>query len=136
MSLKLKFSLKEAGPIEQGLIVLPLIILVTFVCFVIKIKSIYAWNFLLVPLLLYCVYNAVFSIFYKNLVPYLGLSVLVFSILCFTVYISGNLVSSISFKNSLEIRTIANLLPLFYVMFYFFCLVFRFVLQFLQDIDK
>lgn len=133
---KLKFNPKEIGPIEQGLIILCLMIMMSAVFFITRVTNIYVWNILLVFLLMYCVYNAVFAIFTKQLPKYLGLSILVFSMLCLVVYVSGNLIADVKYKDARELRIITILLPVFYAMFYFSCLIFRFVLEFLYELDK
>ncbi len=134
MNKKISFNLKNTTPIQQGLVVLCAIVLISIVCVAIQKRDVMYWNFIIIPFFLFTVYNPIIGAFQKKLLPYMGISALVFIGLAATVYFLGNLVSNFSYGEVRELHIIAPTILIFYFMFNFLCFVFRSALHYLNRI--
>ena len=127
---------KKTNPLQQGIVIMLLITLMTLVCWLFQLKSMFAWNLILSPLFLFCFYNPVIGAFQQKLLQYTGLSVLTFILLAMYIYISGNFVSDFSYRQSDELHIMTALVVLFYLLLNLLCLLFRGILYMLEQIDN
>ncbi len=127
---------KKTNPLQQGIVIMLLITLMTLVCWLFQLKSMFAWNLILSPLFLFCFYNPVIGAFQQKLLQYTGFSVLMFILLAMYIYISGNFVSDFSYKQSDELHIMTALVVLFYLLLNLLCLLFRGILYMLEQIDN
>ncbi|MCB0507423.1 MAG: hypothetical protein R2739_00180 [Chitinophagales bacterium] len=133
---KSDFHYKNIQPLQQGIVVCTLLILIALTCFIVGKKDIIAWNFLAGPIMLYCVFNPLMGAFRENRLPYFGKSVLVFLGILTLVYVLGNAISVVSYHSNSELHIITIILFIFYFMFNFLCTVFRAALRFFEEIDN
>ena len=127
---------KKTSPLQQGIVIMLLITLMTLVCWLFQLKSMFAWNLILSPLFLFCFYNPVIGAFQQKLLQYTGFSVLTFILLAMYIYISGNFVSDFSYRQSDELHIMTALVVLFYLLLNLLCLLFRGILYMLEQIDN
>jgi len=127
---------KKTSPLQQGIVIMLLITLLTLVCWLFQLKSMFAWNLILSPLFLFCFYNPVIGAFQQKLLQYTGFSVLTFILLAMYIYISGNFVSDFSYRQSDELHIMTALVVLFYLLLNLLCLLFRGILYMLEQIDN
>ncbi len=127
---------KKTNPLQQGIVIMLLITLMTLVCWLFQLTSMFAWNLILSPLFLFCFYNPVIGAFQQKLLQYTGFSVLTFILLAMYIYISGNFVSDFSYRQSDELHIMTALVVLFYLLLNLLCLLFRGILYMLEQIDN
>ena len=127
---------KKTNPLQQGIVIMLLITLMTLVCWLFQLKSMFAWNLILSPLFLFCFYNPVIGAFQQKLLQYTGFSVLTFILLAMYIYISGNFVSDFSYRQSDELHIMTALVVLFYLLLNLLCLLFRGISYMLEQIDN
>ena len=127
---------KKIGPFQQGAFVILLITFVSIGCLVFHQKSMFAWDLILSPIFLFCFYNPIIGAFQQKLLQYIGFSLLTFVLLIMYIYISGNFVSDLSYKETGELHFITVLVITFYFMFNMLCLLFRGILYMLEEIDN
>ncbi len=128
--------MKNLSPINQGIVTLILIVLIAVGCIAFKQKSVLVWSFLLIPISFFCVYNPIISIFQKKIILYEAISFLLFFVLMASFYFVGNMISSISFTQSTEVRAMTGVALIFFFVFHTACQIFRGVLFFLNEIDR
>lgn len=127
---------KKTSPLQQGIVIMLLITLLTLGCMLFQLKSMLAWNLILSPLFLFCFYNPIIGAFQQKLLQYTGFSILTFILLAMYIYISGNFVSDFSYRQSDELHIMTLLVVLFYILLNFLCLLFRGILYMLEQIDN
>lgn len=131
-----KPDIKNLTPFQQGVIIILLVTVISLLCLLFGQKSMQAWNMIIAPLFLFCVYNPILGAFQQKLLHYTGASVLAFIIISIYIYISGNFVSEFSFKQSGELHLIFILAVLFFFLLNLLCLLFRGILYLLEQIDN
>ncbi|HQV78483.1 MAG TPA: hypothetical protein PLJ42_05290 [Chitinophagales bacterium] len=134
MKKKSAFNLKNVPPIKQGLAIVLIILIVSIVCLIIDKRDVMTWNFIIIPLFLFSVYNPIIGILQHKLLPYIGMSCLVFIVLVAFVYFTGNFVSKFPYSQVQELHTILPTIIIFYIMFHFLSFIFRTALNFLKEI--
>jgi len=136
MSAFLKPDIKNLSPFQQGIVILLLVTLISFLCLLFGQRSMQAWNMIVAPLFLFCFYNPILGAFQQKLLRYIGSSVLTFFFIAIYIYISGNFVSDFSFRQSGELHLIFILVVLFFFLLNLLCLLFRGILYMLEQIDQ
>ncbi len=132
----LKFDYKNLSPFQQGMLSALLVTFISLFCLVFHQNSMQAWDMLLTPILLLCFYNPILGAFQQKPLQYFGISVLVFISIAAYIYISGNFVSTISYKQSGELHLFAVLIVVFYFLLNLLTLLFRGILYLLKHIDE
>ncbi len=129
-------DLKNTGPLQQGIIIMLLITLLSLSCLLFHQSGMFAWNLILSPVFLFCFYNPIIGAFQQKPLRYFGTSVLIFTLLTMYVYISGNFISDFMYKDSNELQMMTILVITFFLLFNLICLLFRGILNLLHEIDN
>lgn len=123
------------NPIKQGAFILLFITLISISCFIIGQKSMLVWTLIMLPLILFCLYNPILGLFQQKMLQYYFQSVLTFLILLMYAYISGSFISEFPYLPSRELHILTFAVIVFYLVLHISCLLFRGILFILNDID-
>lgn len=130
------FDFRKIGPLQQGSFTFLLITIISLICFAFRLRTMQAWNMILSPVFLYICYNSILGAFRQKWFQYIGQSIVIFILLCLYIYIAGNFVSDFSYRETDELQRITVLVILFYFLLNLLCLVFRSLLNLLEQIDE
>lgn len=132
---KIPFNIKNLHPLYQGIFIFILISTISISCYLLNIESIHVWNLLISPLFLYCCYNPIIGAFHQKQLQYFIISTIIFVLLGYYIYVSGNYLSTVSFNSALELQSMTALVVLFYILVQVLCLLFRGILFLIDEID-
>lgn len=127
--------IQSFSPIYQGIVSCILILMISFFCYILKIKEINSWGILLSPAFLFCFYNPFLGIIHTSRIKYILKSFVMLIIIWLLIILVGCWMNNTNLKSveQLHIIILANLL--FYIMLVILSFVFSGILSFLKNVN-